>query len=251
MQFELHDTRNLGAPSTTSSSNSEEWRQWLVIVAGFSFLLLCASVLQDVLFVGRDKTSKIWMLDVDVEQSIFTWVSVLAFFFAAQLLFWIGREKFATGDRFRWHWCFLAAVFLMLSLDEFSSLHEKVSAVLARQFDNTGVFYFAWAAPAGVLSLLGLAAFIPFIRSFPPRHGRLLLLSALIFLFGAVGMEMIGGAIAESYGLGSMSYRLATTVEEGAELAGVLLFIYVLFEYRDHNRRDERSLGGVDDGVLK
>lgn len=251
MHFELRDTHKLGTQSTIYSGNLGEWRWWLAVVAGLSFLLLCASLFQDILFLGRDKSAKIWMLDVDVEQSVFTWVSVLAFFFAAQLLFWIGREKFAAGDRFKWHWYFLAVVFLVLSLDEFSSIHEKISTVLASHFDNTGVFYFAWAAPAGVLSLLGLAAFIPFLRSFPPRHGRLLLLSALIFLFGAVGMEMIGGAIAESYGLGSMSYRLATTVEEGAELAGVLLFIYVLFDNRDHNRRKERSLGVADDVVLK
>lgn len=211
------------------------WRAYFVVVASFAFLVLLASFLQDVLLLEGtiSKSSKIWLLDVDVEQSAFTWISVLAFFFAAQVLFQLGQVAFVRNSRFKWHWLFLAGLFLLLSFDEFSGVHEKISAGLASQFDNTGLFYFAWAAPAGLLALLGLAAFIPFIRSFPPRLATLLMLSAAIFLFGAVGMEMVGGAMAEAGGLDSLNYRLATTVEEGAELTGVLLFVYVLLSYRE------------------
>lgn len=173
------------------------------------------------------------MLDVDVEQSVFTWVSVLALFFASLLLFQNGQEAFARHSRFRWHWYFLALVFLALSFDEFSGIHERASAALAARFDNTGLLYFAWAAPAGIVSLLGLAAFIPFIRSLPPRFAILVVASALIFLGGAVGMEMVAGTVAEMEGIESLRYRMMTNIEEGAELAGVLIFIYALLAYRE------------------
>ncbi|HWK64502.1 MAG TPA: hypothetical protein VNS34_06155 [Rhizobiaceae bacterium] len=235
MQYEPGRVGAIAGHSWPVSGVFPGWRAYFTVVACFAFLVLSASLLQDLLLLGGtiSKASKIWLLDIDVEQSAFTWISVLAFFFAAQLLFQLGQAAIARNSRFKWHWLFLAGLFLLLSFDEFSGVHEKISAGLASQFDNTGLFYFAWAAPAGLLALLGLAAFIPFIRSFPPRLAVLLMLSAAIFLFGAVGMEMVGGAIAEARGLDTLSYRLATTVEEGAELSGVLLFVYVLLTYRE------------------
>ncbi len=137
------------------------------------------------------------------------------------------------GSRFKWHWYFLAALFLLLSFDEFATVHEKISAVLTSKFHNTGLLYFAWAAPAGVISLLGLTAFIPLIRSFAPRLAILMVLSAVLFLGGAVGFEMVGGSIAEAEGTESFRYRMLTNIEEGLEMAGVLTFAYVLLSYME------------------
>ena len=96
--------------------------------------------------------------------------------------------------------------------------------------------YFAWAAPAGIFSLIGLAAFIPFIRSFPLTLAGLLALSALIFLGGAVGFEMIGGSVAEVEGIESFRYRILTNLEECLEMAGILIFIYVLLCHLKRSR---------------
>ena len=52
------------------------------------------------------------------------------------------------------------------------------------------------------------------------REGRL--------LGGAVGFEMIGGSVAEMEGIESFRYRILTNIEEGLEMAGILVFIYVL-----------------------
>ncbi len=180
-----------------------------------------------------DLSNKIWLLDVDSEQSAFTWLSVVAAFSVAWLLLVAGGDAAMRGSRFKWHWYFLAVLFLLVSFDEFVTVHEKISAALASRVQNTGILYFAWAAPAGVISLLGLAAFIPFIRSFPPRLEILLVLSAVLFLSGAVGFEMVGGSIAEVEGTESFRYRMLTNIEEGLEMAGVLTFAYVLLSYME------------------
>ncbi|MDW6020850.1 hypothetical protein SAZ10_03640 [Mesorhizobium sp. BAC0120] len=211
----------------------------LLGVAGVSLALLCASIAQDVrLYVGPepDLSAKIWMLDVDFERSAFTWVSIISLFVAAVLLFLGAEHAAARRDRFRWHWYALAALFLLASFDEFAGLHEKLSAVLAARMSHSGVLYFAWAAPAGILALIGLASFIPFIRSFPTRLALLMVLSAGLFLGGAVGLEMIGGKIAEVEGVKSLHYRMETNAEEGMELAGTLLFIYVLLAFNEERR---------------
>lgn len=208
----------------------------LLLVAGISLALLIASVGQDiVLYRGGspDLSGKVWMLDVDVEQSAFTWLSVLSLFVASALLFLAAEDAFLLSDRFRWHWLVLALLFLFVSFDEFGGIHEKLSQALASRVDAGGFLYFAWAAPAAIASIIGLIAFLPFIRSFPPRLGFLMVLSAALFLGGAVGLEMIGGKIAESAGVETLAYRMLTNAEEGLELAGTLLFIFVLLAYRE------------------
>ena len=61
----------------------------------------------------------------------------------------------------------------------------------------------------------------------------LMIAAALLFLSGAVGVEMISGSVMEHAGFNGQGYRLLTSLEEGLELAGILLFIHALFDHRD------------------
>ncbi|KXF75668.1 hypothetical protein ATN84_16910 [Paramesorhizobium deserti] len=230
-------------PFTTDVLARWNWVFALSCVA--SALLLCASFIQDiVLYSGTeaDLSNKIWLLDVDSEESAFTWLSVIVAFCAAGLLFRAGSEASMRNSRFIWHWYFLAALFMLLSFDEFAGIHEKISAVLSLRMENTGLLYFAWAAPAGVISVFGLAVFVPFIRSFSPRLAVLLVISAVVFLSGAVGFEMIGGSVAELEGVGSFRYRILTNFEEGLEMAGMLIFIFVVLSHLEGNETSPRVL---------
>jgi hypothetical protein len=208
-----------------------KWRVVLFVVTAVAVGLWFLSVLQD-LYAFRSGTwqpqGRIWLLDVDVEVSVFTWVSILAFYSVAIVLAYIGLCLDTARPRNRAFWIGLSLVFLALSLDEHSGIHEKLSGLIAAYVQGSGLLHFAWAAPAGILSLLGLAAVVPFIRALPGRVFALMLVSALVFLCGAVVLEMIGGAIAESAGIASRAYRVATNLEEMAELGGLLLFMYAL-----------------------
>lgn len=211
-----------------------KWKEIFAVACIVSALLVGASFAQDLILnygTNADSSDKIWLLDVDSEESAFTWLSIVATFSAAWLLFEVAGIAAKQRSHFKWHWYFLAALFLLLSFDEFASIHEKISAVLSARMENTGFMYFAWAAPAGVVSLLGLAAFVPFIRSFPPRLAVLLVVSAAVFLAGAVGFEMIGGSVAEVEGIDSVRFRMLANIEEGLEIAGVLILIYVLLSH--------------------
>jgi hypothetical protein len=211
------------------------WDAALLAACCLGAVLLTASVAQDlILYRGPhpDLSRKVWLLDVDVEQGAFTWLSVVVLFSAAELVAISAKEAADDNSRLRWHWWLLTLLFLLASFDELAGLHEKVSALLAAHEENHGFFYFAWAAPFGLVSLCGLVAFIPFIRSFPPRLAVLMVLSAVFFLGGAVGMEMIDGRFAESLGFESVTYRLLSNLEEGLELSGTLLFVYVMLRYR-------------------
>jgi len=56
--------------------------------------------------------------------------------------------------------------------------------------------------------------------------------SAAVYLSGAVGFEMIGGAIYEaSNGQGGAAYALAYTVEETLEMVGLVMLTYTLLSW--------------------
>ena len=212
------------------------WRGKFKSACFLAAFIWLAGVIQDILLYRGphpDFAHKIWFLDVDVEQSAFTWLSILALFSAAAVVLSNADRALIARRRFVWQWYFLAAVFLFLSFDEFGGIHERLSSAIAARFHPTGYFHFAWALPAGLVALVGFIFFLPFILSFPRRLATLMVVSAAIYLGGAVGLEMIGGKIEESRGVDNVPYRVETNLEEGMELLGILIFIYAMLRYRE------------------
>ena len=67
-----------------------------------------------------------------------------------------------------------------------------------------------------------------FIRDLPAPTRRGVLVAAILYVGGALGMELPGGWIAEAQGSNTLLYHLVITVEELLEMAGVIVFIRVL-----------------------
>lgn len=195
-------------------------------------VLLCANLIQDISLVGGD--GRIWLLDVDVERSLYTWYSQLLLAGVAVLLLDTGT-KLRRGDWFVGaQWLALSAIFGLLSVDEALSLHELASERLHLILGTSGFLAFAWVIPAAVICLVGLAAAIPFLLRLPARVRTLMILSAGLFLFGAIGMEMVGAKVFWGNGndLSALAYRLSVAVEEGFEGLGVLVFLHSHLIYR-------------------
>ena len=196
-----------------------------------ALLIVLASAVQDFLIYlapGAGFTDRIYRLDLDTEASLPTWFSASLMLLCALALLFIAARARQDGLWKAMPWFLLAAMFLALSLDEIATFHEWASAALSSRIENTGLFYFAWAAPALVLCLAGLACFMPFIVEFKGLDRVLLIGSAAVFLLGAIGMEMLGGAAAEAGGVNTLHYRVLTTIEESLEYAGLLIFLYFL-----------------------
>ena len=195
--------------------------------------LIGANLVQDL--SGAQGDARIWLLDVDVERSLYTWFSQLMLAGAAVLLLDTGNRVLPRDRLTGRYLIFLGCVFILLSIDEALALHELLSSRVKGVVGVASPYLmFAWVIPAGVLCLVGLAASVPFLRRLPVRVRTLMLLSAALFLGGAIGMEMVGGKIFHDHGedVTVLPYRLAVAVEEGLEGLGVLLFIYSILLYR-------------------
>ena len=178
----------------------------------------------------------------DAEANFPSLYSALAIAISAYFLWLIGALESERVMKRSFYWKLLAVFFLFLALDEFGSLHEYMIQPMRRVMETTSVdadfFYFAWFIPyAAVLLVLGIIL-LKFLVGLPPQTRWTFLLGGLVFLAGAVGMEMLGGKYWAAQGWSidgkdavDMNYALIVTVEEFLEMIGIVIFIYGLMRY--------------------
>jgi hypothetical protein len=120
-----------------------------------------------------------------------------------------------------------------MAADEVASFHERLIAPMRELWggQDLGVFYFAWVVPGMLLVLVLGLCYLRFLANLPAKTRFAFLAAAALFLGGAIGMELVGGWYAESHGLNTLTYATITTVEEGLEMAGAIVFIRALLVY--------------------
>ena len=111
----------------------------------------------------------------------------------------------------------MAIGFLVLSVDEVVGLHELLNTFM----DET-----SWTVIGfPILVVVGLS-FLPFLWAHRWRTGLLFVLAGAIYGGGAVGVEHYTDAE-----VNSLHYNMWTALEEGMEMAGVVLFIYAVLDH--------------------
>lgn len=180
-------------------------------------------------------------VNVDREKNLPSLYSTLTLVLCSLLLAMIALQKRADGDRDRHHWTGLAAIFLFLGMDEALSFHEKIDKLIKGVVNTTGIFHYAWLLPAlaGVVIVLGF--YRPFWQRLPQQSRRLALAALATFLSGAVGMEMLAGLyVSYAQQWNRLLWAMMTLIEEGLEMAGVLILIYALLSYMANYAQEVR-----------
>jgi hypothetical protein len=201
--------------------------------------LLHGLALFSIFFLGYDYVlGLIPLFHVNYESNLPTWYSSSALLLAAMLLALIGLYKKRRDEPFHRSWLGLAAVFLFLSIDESAQVHEKLSSPLRDLLGTSGALHYPWVIPYGIGLLILLAIYIPFLKSLPAGTRRLVILAGLIFVSGALGMELFGAAAAASGR--EDGFLICCTIEEFLEMAGIVVFIHALTSYMDGHMGDLR-----------
>lgn len=175
------------------------------------------------------------MFDLGNENNFATWYSSMILLLCAVLLLVIGLHVKNTRGTYAGHWLTLAGIFLLLSLDETASIHERANH-LGRYFKQFnyfgGLFYQAWVA-AGICFVLTIGAvYLKFIVHLPRNTRMLFVVACLLYVGGALGLEMIEGTVNLWLGgVENLPYQLLVGVEEACEMMGVVVFIYALLGY--------------------
>src|SRR5690606_42073042 len=116
--------------------------------------------------------------------------------------------------------------FLAVEGDARCSFLERLSETMRALLggDGLGLLYFAWVVPGIALVVVLAMVFFRFLLHLPAKVALAFVLSAALYLGGAIGLELVGGRFAELHGMRSLTYRMIATVEEALEMAGAILF---------------------------
>lgn len=161
---------------------------------------------------------------LDREMGVPAWFSTILLFGCAQVMWALAHTRGAGGLWGR-HERALAVVFVALSIDELTEIHEQAIAPLQNMFGLTGPLAFAWVVLAVPLTAAFAFAMRNYLRALPPRTRRTVIAAGCLYVLGAAGVEMIGSALWVSGGPETFSYSLVATVEETLEMIGLVLFL--------------------------
>ncbi|GAB2646572.1 hypothetical protein GCM10009743_22730 [Kribbella swartbergensis] len=165
------------------------------------------------------------LLNAAQERSLASWwTSALLI---ACCLMAVGASRLAVGDarRVARSWLVLAVVFALLSLDEVVSLHERGAGWTSAVFETGSLLArLGWTIPAAAALVVSLFVLVPAIRAIPARSRVVIISGLATSIAGALGMEVVNVLLTEA-GARYLWRHLAMTVEETAEMVGVVIVL--------------------------
>jgi len=166
------------------------------------------------------------------EANLPTYFSTILLLATGILLVFIALDSYRQQSKHWWEWALLAVGFCMMSVDEAAQIHERIIArlIISVIGRGEGIWYYIWYAAYIPLLIILLIVFMPFLRSLSRRYFMLFAGAGLLFVAGAIGVEM-GESYLISIEEDGMILGISTLIEEVCEMAGVALFIYALLRY--------------------
>lgn len=197
-----------------------------VVIAGLAIAGVVGQVLR-YRFNHDNVFGLVPLFGLDREANIPTWYSSVSLLIASALLAAVARARRQARDPDSRYWRGLAVIFLYLSVDEASSIHERLDLV-PRAAALSAAFHYGWVVVGiAAVAVVGLLCLRFVLRLAPPIR-RLFVLAGLLFVGGALGLELLEGYYASAAGPGNLTYALLAALEEVLEMAGVAVFIYAL-----------------------
>lgn len=182
--------------------------------------------------LGRDHQLGLFRLfNLSEEGNVPTWFAATTLLLSASLFATIWRSARATGDRYARHWGFLALIFLFIAIDEAASIHELFILPVRELLAAEGALYFAWVVPYGIAVIAFALVYARFLLAIPRRTAVGLAAAALVFVSGALGMEMVSPWVYDWTGDVSLPMFMLLLVEETLEMLGVAILVHALLDH--------------------
>ncbi|HEX7028870.1 MAG TPA: hypothetical protein VF268_16640 [Gammaproteobacteria bacterium] len=208
-------------------------RTIVLILGAMAFFLVIAGLAGQLTPNLTGHGEVVTLFNFNSERNIPAFFSTLLILGATLLLAVIAVFKRAGGAAYTVYWVILACGFMFMAVDEAMSLHEKLNEPMSWLLgkERAGIFYFPWVfAGIGIVIVLGLV-FLRFLLHLPVKTRLLFLAAAALYLGGAIVVELLGNHFAAVHGTKSWRFVVSGAIEEGLEMAGMIVFIFALLKY--------------------
>ena len=197
--------------------------------------------------------------DTAEEANLPTWFSAFLLLAGGVLCALIGWVRRAAGQAWAGRWMVLGAAFVYLSADEAGQIHEYTVRPLKRAIERglgVGGTPARIIAVAVVVSVLAgfAAAYWPWLRAQPRTARRLILGAGVLYVMGALGLEVVSRFYEVAGGSRSSLFDgVLSATEELLEMTGAALFVSTLLGYvpavtvelRGRPREDVADMGAA------
>ncbi len=177
------------------------------------------------------------LVHVDFEANVPTFYSVGLLLTAALICVLNRWASSKDQGRAASGWMALSVLFALLAADEFMSLHETLNtpaSALLKHFEIE-TLTFPWLYIA-VPALVPVAFyFLTFLQTLEADTRRRIVLSAVIYLSGALLFESLSGVAQSAVGYQHMAYQTLCHLEELLEMFGVILFVGATLRHLQKN----------------
>jgi hypothetical protein len=130
----------------------------------------------------------------------------------------------------RTRWLGMGVIFGLVTLDEFTYMHQRLSDVMHDAAGTHGALRFAWVLVYLPLVAILAVVYLPFWRTLPARLRYRLLIAAVLFAGGSGGIELVKGALYDDEHW-SLSFGLIASLSDSLELVGLAILVAILLEH--------------------
>ena len=176
--------------------------------------------------VGLDR-----LVTVDGVGDIPTWFASILLLACSLAFAGIARIKQERGGCFAWRWRGLALSFLVMSIDKSVGAHRWANGVLRSVEHRLHLPGYSWVLLVAIAMPLLYFIYAPFVRILGREYHTLFGAATAVFLSGALVLDKLSAKIALVLQGGDIMRLLLTSIEEGLEIFGVILFLYALLRY--------------------
>ena len=180
-------------------------------------------------YVGDpDKFDFVRMFDLDMERNVPTLFSSAILLISGFLFYLLSKAPNEVKEGSRPYWLGLSLVFTFLAFDESAKIHEQLGDFTERFVDASGYLHYPWVISYGILVLILAAFYVRFFLKMEKKVFWSFMGSAVMYIGGAVGFELLGANESSLHGTETILYSVLYTIEESLEMFGVIYLIYIL-----------------------
>jgi hypothetical protein len=160
--------------------------------------------------------------------SIMSGAQSLMLLLAGGVLWTVADDVRERAERWAGQWYGLALGAVLLAVDEFVELHERVLGPAYRALAGTWAADLAWTAVA-ILAVASVGVgYRRFLRALPRGTARGIMLGAGVYLGGEVFLNVVGSRLEYVFGEGSVILTLASVIGADLEMLGVTTLVAVV-----------------------